>query len=61
MNDDNLPIADIYAINDGYGVVGWGFHCSNCGVNNNFHCFYKDDVVECNDCMTEYYVDADYD
>lgn len=40
-------------IDDGYGVVGWGFYCKKCGHFNMFASYYSEDV-ECENCGVEY-------
>lgn len=37
-----------YYLNDGYGIVGWGFECVNCGTENTF-CSIDDEII-CEQC-----------
>ncbi|WP_124118496.1 MULTISPECIES: hypothetical protein [Paenibacillus] len=38
-----------YEIGDGWGTIGYGFHCVLCGKENNFVKFYFDEHA-CKDC-----------
>ena len=57
----NLPIADLYGIDDGYGVVGVGFKCTRCEKHTRFVASFAGDVNECGHCGQDHYVDKDYE
>lgn len=59
--DGELPKIDAYAINDGYGVIGWGYTCRCCGHNESFVVLIKNDIITCEECGCCHFVDMDYE
>jgi len=60
-NVDDLPIADLYGIDDGWGVVGVGLECSTCQKLTMFVSSEEGEIVTCGRCGQKHYVDKDYE
>jgi hypothetical protein len=61
QNSDDLPIADLQGIDDGWGVVGAALECTKCGEDTLFVWSWKGAIVTCQWCEQDHYVDKDYD
>ena len=55
MSNEKLYLDDWVPINDGRGVIGYGFECKKCKEFNRFVSDWKDSVT-CDNCATDYAV-----
>jgi hypothetical protein len=51
-DEQKLPEADGFCIDDGYGVVGCGWECTSCGHQHMFERLAAGELVRCAKCRT---------
>lgn len=57
MSDNDDKLVELYGLNDGYGIVGFGYTCPHCGHSNEF-IDEEDETHICSKCSAEIKVRA---
>lgn len=57
VEETATPVVEWIGIDDGYGVVGYGWECSNCEHWHTFVVAYNGDAYSCDKCGKEHYSD----